>query len=414
MTETSPEWDVIVIGGGPAGMMAAGTAGLAGKRVLLIEKNESLGVKLLITGGGRCNVTNAEFDTKVLLSKFKEADKFLASPFSQWSSKETVEFFNNLGMETKVEAGNRVFPVSDSARSVWNALMTYMQNGNVTVRSNTPVNGFEIENGTIVGVRSKGKILRATSFVLATGGLSRPETGSTGDGFEWLTKIGHTVRTAHAALVPLRTKETWVKTISGVALDKAKITTFQNDVKQESSVGKVLFTHTGLSGPGILNMSNSIGELLKYGTVHVEIDFLPTLDYGQLNERLQQLFKKHHTKKIKNALSDLVPPAAVSLMLWLATIDEDKACNSITRDERNTLVKALKHVRMEILELLGLDKAVVTAGGVALEEVEWKTMQSRLYSNLFLVGDILDINRPSGGYSLQVCWTTGYVAGKNA
>lgn len=414
MKTDEQNWDVVVIGGGPAGMMAAGTAAKNGKRVLLLEKNDTLGKKLLISGGGRCNVTNAEFNTKVLLGKYKDADKFLASPFSQWSAQETISFFEGLGMPTKVEPGNRVFPVSDSSQSVWDALVAYMLKGNVTVRSKSPVSGFEVADDKISGVRVRGSLITGTSYVLATGGLSRPETGSTGEGFEWLKEIGHTVNIAEAALVPIKTKESWVKTMAGVALDKVKITTFQNNAKQQVALGKVLFTHVGLSGPAILNMSSEIGELLKYGEVHVELDLLPTFDYGQLNERLQLLFKRHHTKKIKNALADIIPTTCTSIVLWLAGIDEDKACNSVTRDERNTLVKALKHIRMEVTELLGLDMAVVTSGGVILEEVDWKTMQSRKYSNLFLVGDVLDIDRPSGGYSLQVCWTTGFVAGSNA
>ena len=415
MTKEPQVWDVAVIGGGPAGMMCAGRAAELGAHVILIEKNDSLGRKLLITGGGRCNVTNAEFDTHVLLAKYKAAGKFLASPFSQWNVQETLDFFHSHHMPTKIEAAKRVFPVSDSAQSVWDVLVQYLQQGKVTVISKSPVIGFVTSDKKIIAVQLKDKTeIHARSFILATGGLSRPETGSTGDGFAWLKKIGHTVHTATAALVPIRTKDTWITRLAGVALKDAKITVFQNGTKQESRVGNILFTHVGLSGPGILNMSSLIGELLEYGTVHVEIDTLPTLDYAVLNTRLQEILKQHHVKKIKNSLDTLIPAALVPIVIELAHINPDTPCNSITRTERIALGKILKHLPIQVDSLLGMDKAVITSGGVRREEVDFKTMQSRLYPNLYLIGDILDIDRPSGGYSLQLCWTTGYVAGTAA
>ena len=405
-------WDVAVIGGGPAGMMAAGRAAELGAKVLLIEKNDSLGRKLLITGGGRCNVTNAEFDTRTLLAKYKDAGKFLASPFSQWNVPETLDFFHARKMPTKVEAEKRVFPVSDSAQSVWDVLVNYLKDGKVTVLSKSPVMGFVTHDKKIVAVRLKDKTeIQARSFILATGGLSRPETGSTGDGFKWLAELGHTVNTASAALVPVRTRDPWIKRLAGVSLKDVKISIFQNNTKQESRIGNILFTHVGLSGPGILNMSGMIGELLEYGTVHLEIDTLPGLDYAALNTRLQEIIKEHHVKKIRNSLGDLVPSALVPVVIELAHINPDTPCNSITRTERIALGNILKHLPIQVDGLLGLDKAVVTSGGVRCEEVDFKTMRSRLYDNLYLVGDILDIDRPSGGYSLQLCWTTGFVAG---
>lgn len=407
-------WDVAVIGGGPAGMMAAGRAAELGAKVILIEKNDSLGRKLLITGGGRCNVTNAEFDTKVLLGKYKDAGKFLASPFSQWNVQESLDFFHARKMPTKMENEKRVFPVSNSAQSVWDVLVDYLKAGKVTMLSKSPVIGFVTTDEKITAVQLKDKTeIRAKSFILATGGLSHPETGSTGDGFKWLAKIGHTVNTATAALVPIKTKDAWVKRLAGVSLKGAKITVFQNNTKQDSRIGNILFTHVGLSGPGILNMSSLIGELLEYGEVHLEIDTLPALDYAALNTRLQELLKEHHVKKIRNGLSALIPSALVPVAIELAQIDPDTPCHSITRAQRLALEKVLKHLPVQVDSLLGLDKAIITSGGVKREEVDFKTMQSRLYDNLYLVGDILDIDRPSGGYSLQLCWTTGFVAGSN-
>jgi len=415
MPENEHIWDVAVIGGGPAGMMAAGRAAELGARVILIEKNDSLGKKLLITGGGRCNLTNAEFNTRALLGKYKDAGKFLASPFSQWNVSETLGFFHTRKMPTKVEAEKRVFPVSDKAQSVWDALVDYLKTGKVTVLSKSPVIGFVAENKKITAVRLRGKFeIRARSFILATGGLSHTETGSTGDGFAWLKKIGHTVNTANAALVPVKAKDPWIKRLAGVSLKEVKITVFQNGAKRDRRVGNILFTHVGLSGPGILNMSSLIGELIEYGCVHLEIDALPALDYAQLDARLQELLKEHHLKRIRNSLSALMPSALAPVAIMLAHIDPDTPCNGITRAQRLALGRVLKHLRVEVDGLLGLDKAVTASGGIKREEVDFKTMRSRLYENLHLIGDILDIDRPSGGYSLQLCWTTGWVAGSAA
>lgn len=404
-------WDVIVIGGGPAGMMAAGRAGERGKKVLLIEKNDSLGKKLLITGGGRCNVTNAQTDTRKLLLKFKDGGKFLFSAFSQWNVNETLEFFHIRGMETKVEKELRVFPVSDSAQSVWDTLVEYLKENNVTIISNSPVSGFVKEDGKIIGVNVKKKIIKGKSFVLATGGISRPETGSTGDGYKWLSEIGHTVIQPEPSLVPISVKDKWVKRLAGVSIPDVKITVTQNGEKQEVAHGKILFTHVGLTGPTILNMSKNIGELLKYGDVMLGLDILPTHDHGKLNSALQEIFKINDKKMFKNSLNELIPSAVVQIITELSEIDPDTKCNSVTREQRMQLIALLKNIPINVKGLLGVDKAVISNGGVIPEEVDFKTMSSRFYPNLYLIGDILNIDRPSGGYSLQLCWTTGFVAG---
>ncbi len=413
-------WDVVVIGGGPAGMMAAGRAAESGAKILLIEKNSQLGQKLLITGGGRCNVTNAELDIRKLLSKFKGNDKFLFSAFSQWSVKETLDFFHIKNMPTKEEAEKRVFPITNQARSVWNVLVEYIKQGGVNILSDSPVTGFVTDKDKIMAIKLKNKKeIRAKSFILATGGKSRPETGSTGDGFKWLKEIGHTVIDSHSALVPLAIRDAWVHKLAGVSLQNIKISILQNEVKQDSKKGKILFTHVGVSGPTILNMSRDIGELLKYGEVMIELDTIPTLDYGQLNTRLQEIFKEHSNKKIKNVVGELFKgvtggSALGTAILELSGINRETACNSITREERLALVKLVKHLPMKVKGLLGLEKAIVTSGGVSLQEIDFKTMRSRLFPNLYIVGDMLNIDRPSGGYSLQLCWTTGFVAGTSA
>ena len=315
-------------------------------------------------------------------------------------------------METKVEAFQRVFPTSDNSESVLNVLIEYMKETGVTVVSNNPVTGLEFEKEKITSVKLKTKNIFAKNFILATGGKSRPETGSTGDGFKWLKEIGHTVTEPEASLVPIAIKDAWVKRLQGVTLQNVKVSLFQNNAKQQSSKpGRILFTHFGLSGPTVLNMSRDIGELLKYGDVTISLDVLPELDYGQLNAKLQEIFKKHGNKKIKNSLNNLIPSALVPIIIELSKIDEQTWSHSITREQRLQLITALKAIHLEVKGLLGVEKAIVTSGGVSLDEVDFRTMKSRLFPNLYLIGDILNIDRPSGGFSLQLCWTTGFVAG---
>lgn len=408
-------WDVIVIGGGPAGMMAAGTAAKNGAQVLLVEKNDTLGKKLLLTGGGRCNVTNAELDTRKFLEKFKSDGKFLFSSFSQYGVKETLDFFHKNGMKTKIEAGLRVFPLSESSRSVLDVLIKCMHAYKVTVHSNSPVAEIIVEDGVISGVRLKNKkIVRGRAVILATGGTSHPDTGSTGDGFRWLKKIGHTVIEPKPSLVPIALKDAWVKNLSGISVSDIKLTVFLDGKKQDVVKGKILFTHVGITGPTVLNMSKRIGEFLRYGEIIISLDLLPKEDHGTLNTKLQELFRTHDKKKIRNALPDLIPSAIVPLILTEANIDPEIQCNSITREARMELIKVLKGIPLHVDRLLGVDKAIITSGGVVLNEVDFKTMQSRLFSNLYFAGDILNIDRPSGGFSLQLCWTTGFVAGTHS
>jgi len=405
-------WDVIVVGGGPAGMMSAGVAGANGAKVLLIEKNATLGQKLLITGGGRCNITNAEFDNRKFLAKMKNDRKFLFSAFSQFSVKNTLDFFHNKGLDTKVENELRVFPTSEKAEDVFAVLIKYMKDNGVEVLSNTSVSEILKDSNEITGVKlSDSKILKAKSIIIATGGTSHPETGSTGDAFKWLADIGHKVETPKASLVPVAIKDLWVKKLAGLTLQDIKISIFQNEKKISFKKGRLLFTHFGVSGPTILNMSRDIGELLKYGEVIISLDLLPKQDYGVLNKTLQDLFAKNDKKKLANALADLIPGALAETIVELSEIPKDKKCHSITREERLSLVQLLKNIPLRVDKLLGVEKSIVSSGGVSLDEVDFKTMRSRLFPNLYLVGDILNIDRPSGGYSLQLCWTTGFVAG---
>lgn len=408
-------YDVAIIGGGPAGMMAAGRAAECGARVILLEKNPSLGTKLLITGGGRSNVTNAEFDPHLFLSKFGRAGKFLFSPLSQFGVQDAIDFFHAHGMPTKVEAEKRIFPASDSAQSVWDMLVGYMRSGGVTVLPGAEVAGIGAADGRIIGVRLKnGDQVEARAYVLATGGKSHPETGSTGDGFRWLEKIGHTISAPRPALVPLRVREPWIAELSGASFEGVKLAVFQQDTKRYTKTGKLLFTHFGLSGPLALNMSRDIDELLKTGEVSVSVDLRPSMNVGEIDAELLGIFELQKNRQLKNGLEKFTKPLLVPVLLRLARIDGEKPVHSVTRAERLELARAVKDIRLTIAGLLGAEHAIVTSGGVELEEVDCRHMRSRLYPNLYLVGDILNIDRPSGGYSLQLCWTTGFVAGTAA
>lgn len=405
-------YDVIVIGGGPAGMMATGRAAEQGARVLLLEKNESLGKKLLITGGGRCNVTNAEADIRVLLEKFKEASPFLFSPFSQWNNHDALNFFESRGMKTKIENEGRVFPVSDSAQSVWNVMQAYIKNPHVTIKYHASAQEIITEHNRSVGVRlTNGTIYHAKNVVLATGGKSRPETGSTGDGFSFLKKLGHTIIEPSVSLVPVVISDAWVKKLQGVSLDKVRISIVQNNQKQVAKIGRLLFTHFGITGPTVLNMSKDISEYLKYGPVDITLDLFPGVDLGVLNKKLTELFHRESNKHIKNILMHVVPNAMIEPILEMAEIDPKTPCHSITREERMRIISVVKSMTMRVSGLLGTDKAIITSGGIPLSEIDTKTMASKIIPNIFIVGDLIDIDRPSGGYSLQLCWTTGFVAG---
>ncbi|MDO8466808.1 MAG: aminoacetone oxidase family FAD-binding enzyme [bacterium] len=418
--KSSPIWDVVVIGGGPAGMMAAGRAAELAKAsklarsVLLLEKNPIPGKKLLITGGGRCNVTNNKPEVRAMVSKYKGNDQFLFSAFSQFGVKEALDFFNKRGMNTKEENEGRIFPVSDKAQSVWDVLARYMKEGGVEVKTYSPVAGLAIsvEGNIVIHLKDK-TVIRAKSCIVATGGTSRPDTGSTGEGFAWLKKLGHKIIDNNAALVPIALKDAWAKKLGGVSLKDIKLTTFQNGQKQDAQKGKLLFTHFGISGPTVLNMSKEVGELLKYGEVVIELDLFPTLDSGALKRKLQGLLVADSNKKLKNVFNKLIPSALVSAVLELGQVDGETANHSVSSEARVKLAALLKAVPLNVKGLLGADKAVVSSGGVALEEVNFKTMQSRLIPNLYLIGDVLNVDRPSGGYSLQLCWTTGFVAGSN-
>jgi len=406
-------YDVVVIGGGPAGLMSAGVAGKNGAKVLLLEKNDELGKKLLISGGGRCNLTNANPDHRDFISNYGKKGSFLFTPFSIFGTADTVKFFNKLGLKTKVEDNFRVFPSSNRSQDVLNVLVRYARDNGVKFKFSAEVDGFKKSENTITSVLLKsGQEIKAKKFILATGGKSHPETGSTGDGFKWLSEIGHNVIKPNPALVPIKIKEIWIGDFSGITFEYVGVSIWQDGKKIMDKRGKILFTHNGLSGPTILNMSKDVGEVLKRGETKIAIDFFAGIDQSVLQERFIKLFEENSNKKLRNLMIDEIPSKIFLRILDILSINGEIKMHSISREERIAIVNTLKKFELTIKGLAGFYKSIVSSGGLDLKEVDFKTMRSKIFDNLFFAGDILDFDRPSGGFSLQLCWTTGYIAGK--
>lgn len=404
------KYDLIVIGGGPAGIMAAARAAELGSKVLLLEKNSELGIKLLISGKGRCNITNADFNIKSFSQKFGKNGRFLVPSLYKFGVKQTMEFFEKRGVSLKTERGNRVFPKSDKSQDVLNVLLKYLEK--VEVKTNSPVKNIVCKNNEIEKIVLKNKSeFSAQKYIIATGGKSYPVTGSTGDAYVWLEKMGHKIVTPRPALSPVLCKESWIKDLQGLSLKNVEISVYQNKKKKDSRFGEALFTSNGMSGPIILNLSKIIGKLLEKGSVDLQIDFKPGLNFKTLDKRVQKDFKEFDKKIFKNSLDLLLPKKLIPVIIKLSLINPEKQVNSITKQERIKLIHLLKELKLEVEKLEGFKKAIVTSGGVDLKEVNSQTMGSRIIKNLYFAGEILDLDGPTGGYNLQVCWSTGFVAG---
>jgi len=405
-------WDVIIIGGGASGMMAGVFAGMRGKSVLLLDKNKNLGEKLKITGGGRCNITNNEPDIHKMLKIYGDGAPFLYSPFSIFGVKDTFNYFESRGLPLVVQARNRVFPVSEKAVDVYEVLRKDLEKNHVVVKSNCAVKSIRAQNGLVECVETASGMYFAKSFILATGGLSHPETGSTGDGFKWLKDLGHEVKNPSPNIVPLAVSDEWVKTLAGVSLSFMKINFYLDGKKQFSKTGKILFTHFGLSGPLILNSSKKVADLLELGTVTACIDVFPDTNEGSLENFIIKTFDANKNKILRTIFKDIAPEGTAKAIEMIDIgIDFDMKVHSITKEDRKKLVKLLKALPITITSLMGYERSVVADGGVSLKELDMKTMSSKILPNLYITGDLLNINRNSGGYSLQICWTTGYIAG---
>lgn len=416
MPTPSTAYDLIVVGGGASGLMAAGRAAELGKRVLLLEKNRRLGEKLRITGGGRCNILNAESDQHILLKSYGKAEQFLYSLFSEFGMEEAKTFFESRGLPIVVQARKRAFPKSEKAEDVAVVLEKYIKTGNATVRLGSPVTKVHHTKSDITGVSSGAKMYTAKEYIFSTGSVSHPETGSTGDGFGWLRDLGHKVHNPTPTIVPISVKEEWSKALAGVSLSFMKITFFVEGKKAFSEMGKVLFTHFGLSGPLILNNAHKISDLLHGGIVTATIDAYPHTDLGALDRHIVSVFDKFKNKALKNIIKEFAPNGTSKGIALLLTeiLDISKKVHSVSRDERKAIVHLLKRLPLTITGLMGFDRAVVADGGVTLNEIDMRTMRSKKVPNLFVIGDLLHVNRPSGGYSLQLCWSTGFVAGTHA
>ena len=412
------DFDIVVVGGGPAGLFAAISAAENSKKklkILIIEKNKELGKKLKITGGGRCNITNAEYDNRKFLSFLKEADKFLFSTFAIFSVKDTFNFFESRGLPLKIEKENRAFPITEKAEDVFDLLEAKVHKNKINVILNTTIKKINKTDRVIESLTlSNGISVFASKFIFATGGLSHPETGSTGDGFVFLKELGHTIKAQGSSLVPIKTDDEILKKLSGVSFGSLGFSIYLKDKKVLKKSGKVLITHVGLSGPAILNASSFIRETLKKGEVYISLDFLEEVSLEHIDKYLLDLLSFEKNKKIKNIKIESLAAKTLEIILEKSKIDGEKFCNSLSKEERKRLGVNLKNYKVKVTGLLSASKAIVSSGGVSLTEIDFKKMKSKLYDNLYVVGDLLDIDRPSGGYSLQICWSTGWVAGLDA
>lgn len=405
-------YDIAVIGGGAAGMMAAIRASQLGKRVVLLERNDAVGKKILITGKGRCNVTNmASMDD--FMAKFGKSGQFLRSAFTRFFNEDLIAFFGAKGLDLKTERQNRVFPATDDAKSVIAVLKSYLTETGVEVLCGTRVLRIHAEGGAFRLETAPGHALQARKAILTTGGASYKATGSSGDGFTIAQSLGHAVTTLGPGLVPLKTKETWVKDLQGLALKNISLTVTAGKTKIESTVGELMFTHFGVSGPLVLDLSADIARLIREaGEATLRIDLKPGLTEDQVEKRLLADIKAHGSKEIAAFLRLFMPSTLCPVFASLAGIDKSRKASQITLAERTALKDLLKALPLTLTGALPLEEAMVTVGGVSRKEIDPRTMQSRLVPGLYFAGEVIDGAASSGGYNLQQAFSTGYLAGE--
>lgn len=405
---------VLVIGGGAAGMMAAITAAANGGEVLLLEKNEKLGKKLFITGKGRCNITNAA-DTEDLFSAIVSNPKFLYSSFYSFTNSQVIDFFEGLGVKTKIERGGRVFPASDHSSDVIRALEREMEQLGVEIYLQAEVKELILKEHVIKGVvLTSGKKLYADTVIVATGGISYPSTGSTGDGYRFAKACGHQVTEILPSPVPMEVKEWYAKELMGLSLRNIEICVTDGKKKLYQEFGEMLFTHYGVTGPVILSASSIVGKKLKEKELTLHIDLKPALSEEQLDKRVLREFETNHNRQFKNAVDSLFPSKLRPVIVELSGIPEEKKVHEITKEERLHFVRLIKDFSMTLTGLRGYKEAIITKGGVSVKEIDPSTMESKLVKGLFFAGEVLDLDAVTGGYNLQIAWSTGYLAGMNA
>ena len=408
---------IIVVGGGPAGMMAAITAAKAGHQVSLYEQNEKLGKKLFITGKGRCNVTN-DCDPEELLRNVITNPKFLYSAFYDFTAQNCMEFFEEIGVRLKVERGNRVFPQSDHSSDIIRALEYEMRRLGVEIHLNTAVKSVltdeQSEEQRCVGIMlSDGKKVSADCVLLATGGISYPLTGANGSGLEMAQRSGHKVTDLYPALVPLCTQETWCHDLMGLSLRNVSAKIKNGKKVLYEGFGEMLFTHFGVSGPLILSASSKAVKQLQKGNLELLIDLKPALTQEQLDKRILRDFEKAHNKQLKNALSDLLPARLIPVMIQLSGISPEKKVNELTKAERLAFGSLLKAVPLTVTETGDFKEAIITQGGVSVKEINPSTMESKKVKGLYFAGECMDVDALTGGFNLQIAWSTGYLAGSS-
>jgi len=406
--------EIIVVGGGAAGMIASVAAAREGARVRLYEKNEKLGKKLFITGKGRCNITNA-CDMEELLASVVSNSKFLFSSFYSFTNQNMMELLESQGVRLKVERGSRVFPQSDKSSDVIAALASLMKKEGVEIQLQAEAQGLVIQDRTVRGIRLGGQVEKADRVIVTTGGLSYPTTGSTGDGHRWAQECGHQITDLSPALVPFVTAEAdTVKELQGLALRNVEASVYSGKRELYREMGEMLFTHFGVSGPLILSASSFCAKALKKGSLSLLIDLKPALSEEQLNGRLLRDFEESKNKQFKNSLGRLYPSRLIPVIIARSGIDPDKQVNEITKEERRRLIQITKGLEFTVTGLRDYKEAIITQGGISVKDIHPGTMESKRIAGLYFAGEILDLDAVTGGYNLQIAWSTGWAAGKGA
>ena len=406
--------NVIIIGGGAAGMMAAITAASNGHKVTLYEKNEKLGKKLFITGKGRCNFTNAG-DAEDIFNSVVTNKKFLYSAFNGFSNYDTMGFFDELGLKFKVERGNRVFPESDHSSDVIGVLSRRMKQLGVDVELNTQVEEIITQDGRFKAVKlvdayNKKRMVSSDKLIIATGGNSYQSTGSNGDGYRFAKTLGHEVTPILPALVPFIVKEEWERDLQGLSLKNVNVTIYDDKKIIYSDFGEMLFTHFGVSGPTVLSASSYAAKIIKNRPLKLVIDLKPALDEQQLDERILRDFEEFKNKSFKNSLDKLLPKKMIPVIVELSKINPDKKIHDITKQERAGLVNLIKNLTLTLTGLRGFNEAIITQGGVSVKQINPTTMESKLVKNIFFAGEVIDVDAVTGGFNLQIAWSTAYAA----
>lgn len=409
--------NVIVVGGGAAGMIAAIAAAEAGAKVSLFEKNEKLGKKIYITGKGRCNVTN-DCDPEDFYNNVISNPKFMYSAFYSYDNTRIMELITEAGCELKVERGNRVFPVSDHSSDIISALSRKMRTLDVDVYLNKEVSKLLINDGICKGIAIGKEEITADAVIVTTGGLSYPTTGSTGDGMRWAKDSGHKIVDCSPSLVPFNTKEEWVKELQGLSLKNVGLKLVCSGKTIYDGFGEMLFTHFGVSGPLVLSASSYyslyVSKHPDCKNVKIYLDIKSALDREQLDKRILRDFEKYNNKMFKNSIGDMLPSKMIPVIIKLSGINPDKPVNLITKEERTALVDVLKNLEINVASLRGFAEAIITRGGVSVKDINPSTMESKVVENLYFAGEMIDVDALTGGFNLQIAWSTGHLAGESA